>query len=201
MLSHNPWVRKEEILAALWPDTATAKADTLFWATTYRLRRALYQDCLVRRDNLYAVNPKGDFWLDAQEFEITLRGLLQGPDLGTETPEDIAELERAIQLYDGPFLPDCYADWAGEVRDRLLDQFLAGSTAVAVWGRNRSTAASRRANPSPSGSVAAYRTNGTASRASGTSISSEPGSASSWSSLEIEAVMPSSPLCQPRAAV
>src|SRR5260370_39480375 len=63
-------VGKEAIFAALWPDLPDSKCNSNFHSSLYRLRRALFHECVVREaDGAYALNPKGVFTSDVDAFE------------------------------------------------------------------------------------------------------------------------------------
>ncbi|MSQ15653.1 MAG: hypothetical protein EXR50_07305 [Dehalococcoidia bacterium] len=131
LMYRSDWARKEEIIEAIWPDADLAKADTIFWTTTYRLRRGLYQECLIRDGSFYRLNPEGTFWIDAKEFEdrVKIGFKKSGAD-----DERIDNLGLALQLYRGPFLPEIYSDWSEEVRSRLQDRYLSSLLTLArIW--------------------------------------------------------------------
>lgn len=123
-------LHKEAIIEALWPEVSPAKGDTLLWSHAYRIRRSLYPGSLVHNESVWGLNSQGSFWLDALEFQDLLRGadragIAQDPSVA------IPDIERAVDLYNGEFLPGLYSDWAGLMRDRLQERFLAAILVLA----------------------------------------------------------------------
>ena len=60
---------KEDIFAALWPDLPESKCNSNFHSSLYRLRRALFHECVVREpDGAYALNARGVFDSDVAAF-------------------------------------------------------------------------------------------------------------------------------------
>lgn len=122
LVLHGP-LHKEAIIEALWPEVSPAKGDTLLWSHAYRIRRSLYPESLVHNESVWGLNSQGSFWLDALEFQDLVRGA--GHAGAAQDPSAaIPDVERAVDLYDGEFLPGLYSDWAGLMRDRLQERFL-----------------------------------------------------------------------------
>jgi DNA-binding SARP family transcriptional activator len=113
LLVHPPGRTKEQILEALWPELSIANQNSCFHSTVYRLRRALYQGCLVYQDGWYRLHPEGEFWFDAEEFEQLLK---QAHHLPPDSDARLSCLEKAIDLYTGPFLADFYSEWCETLR-------------------------------------------------------------------------------------
>lgn len=114
-------LRKEEVVAALWPDIAEDKANSAFHSTLYRLRQALHPECLVKEGGRYRLNPQGQFWYDVQEFQKLVR---EAEALPKDSPERLALLEKALSLYRGSFAQDFYAEWTDTIRWHLEEQYL-----------------------------------------------------------------------------
>ncbi|MDB5100477.1 MAG: transcriptional activator domain protein [Cyanobacteria bacterium RYN_339] len=95
--------------------------------TILRLRKALEPDLergqpsrfVLRADGRYAFNAQAHVQVDTQDFEAALRGarLAQGS-------QRRRQLERAIELYGGEFLPEHNGPWVLLLRQRLQDQAL-----------------------------------------------------------------------------
>ena len=62
-------LRKEEIVAALWPDLPDEKTTSAFHSNMYRLRKALYQDCIAKDSGRYILDPRGQFTFDVERFQ------------------------------------------------------------------------------------------------------------------------------------
>jgi ATP/maltotriose-dependent transcriptional regulator MalT/two-component SAPR family response regulator len=114
--------RRDEIVAELWPDAGGRRASSAFHSTVYRVRQALYPECITESDGVYSLNPRGTFWCDVLEFE----SLLTQADAARD--DEFAWRERircAVALYRGSFAPEFSGEWADELRMRLRGRFLA----------------------------------------------------------------------------
>lgn len=114
-------LRKEEIVAALWPELPEEKTSSAFHSNLYRLRQALYPECIVKDSGRYLLNPQGSFWFDVEEFQ---RCLEEAEKLPKDSPEATERLERALSLYRGPFARDFYSEWAESLRWQLEERYL-----------------------------------------------------------------------------
>ena len=61
-------LRKEEAVEQLYPDLEPEKCNSAFHSNLYRVRKALYQESVVKRDGAYVLNPEGEFEWDVAEF-------------------------------------------------------------------------------------------------------------------------------------
>ncbi len=119
--------RKEQVIETLWSNTSRGQGNDLFHASLYRLRRALFPECIVFRNGLYQLNPEAVRWLDVSEFEQELSAAAR-----TRTPESIIEhLERAVALYHGDFLEEFYSDWTMARREQLRERYLQALSQLA----------------------------------------------------------------------
>ena len=101
-------VSNEEILEALWPETSVNFSDSVIKTSIYRLRQALFYDCVLVEDTGYRISQEIKVQFDVEEF----RSLLA--QAGRLDPDDTQReeiLRRAIEIYEGPFLHGCYSDW------------------------------------------------------------------------------------------
>jgi len=110
-------VLKEEIVEALWPDLPSTKSSSYFHSNLHRVRRALYQRCVVRDGPRYLLDPEGSLKQDVHAFSRAADRCRRG-----ETA--IEALRQAASLYSGPFAPEIYSDWATDLRTNLEDQYL-----------------------------------------------------------------------------
>jgi len=141
---------REALASLLWPERPEREAVSAFRHALANLRGALGDPgapspiLLVTRSSVQ-LNPAGDYWLDVAEFE----GLAGRPE--------VADLERAVSLYRGPFLhglsvadSPAFEEWmlfkGEELRRRvlsLLEQLASfrlgrGETAEAArWARQQ----------------------------------------------------------------
>ncbi|MBI4672483.1 MAG: tetratricopeptide repeat protein, partial [Chloroflexi bacterium] len=119
-LTHPQGWRKEELLEHLWQDVTRAQGNDLFHSSVYRIRRALFPECLVFSHGLYQFNPEVVYTLDAHQFEAALDEARQVGDLAQKR----AVLEQAVALYHGDYLNEIYADWCVARREHLRTRFL-----------------------------------------------------------------------------
>ncbi len=121
LLAKQTSVPKEEIFAALWPDLPESKCNSNFHSSLYRLRRALFHECVVREaDGGYALNPRGTFTSDVDSFN---RAMLEA-DVATDDAVRAAKLEEAVALYKGGFLSSTYSEWVEPLRRELEDRYI-----------------------------------------------------------------------------
>ncbi len=121
---------KERITAALWPDLSTAKSTSNFHINLYRVRRAVFPGILMLEQGRYKLNPDVNIWFDVAEFE----GLLsQVENLPPDSKAREAKLERAIELYGGPFMEEFYSEWTEMRRRELEDKYLKALSLLASF--------------------------------------------------------------------
>lgn len=113
-------LRKEEIVAALWPDLPEEKTTSAFHSNLHRLRKAVYPDCIAKDSGRYILDPRGHFTFDVEEFQQALQ---QAATLPKGSPEATALMEKALSIYEGPFAPDFYSEWAESLRWQLEEQY------------------------------------------------------------------------------
>lgn len=120
LLSNRGGIRKEEAVEQLYPELPREKCNSAFHSNIYRIRRALYQDSVVKGDDgIYQLNPEGSFSWDVEEFEAAIeRGRLSPGG----SRERALALQEALELYAGPFATSFHSEWADTVRTRLDDE-------------------------------------------------------------------------------
>ena len=114
-------LRKDEIVAALWPDLPEDKTSSAFHSTLYRLRQALYPECIAKDSGRYILDPRGRFVFDVEEFQ---RALQEAEALPQGSPEALVALAAAPELYQGAFAADFYTEWAETLRWQLEEQVM-----------------------------------------------------------------------------
>jgi ATP/maltotriose-dependent transcriptional regulator MalT len=114
--------RKEQIFEALWSHLSRGQANDLFHASLYRIRRALFPECIVFRNGLYQLNPEMALWSDAQEFEEARREAAADRSADAQ----IEALERMVTLYRADYLEEFYSDFWMMRREQLRTQYLDG---------------------------------------------------------------------------
>ena len=101
--------RRQSLAGLLWPESSESTARTNLRQTLYRLRcsigdrSATVPHLLVSAQEVQ-LNPDGDSWLDAQEFDDGVAACRRH-DQGRSLCEECRQhLERAVTLYRGDFL-------------------------------------------------------------------------------------------------
>ena len=109
-------LQPDTVVEEFWPDSLESGRSSLNVCVS-NLRKALKVadwpldlDYLKRDATGLWLNPELDIWIDAGE-------LLQL--LEAQPEPDRPEWKRALTLYRGPFLEDCYMDWALSLRQTL----------------------------------------------------------------------------------
>ncbi len=136
----------EQIAAALWPDADGDAAYKAFGITLIRLREMLgVKDAVQLREGNVTLDQRY-FWIDTWAFEHMLESSEFGvPPIETfegglrselnakkrrsairirQSEIHLGQLEKAINLYAGPFIVAESAPWAISLRERLRDKFL-----------------------------------------------------------------------------
>jgi ATP/maltotriose-dependent transcriptional regulator MalT/DNA-binding SARP family transcriptional activator len=129
LLTRGEPVAKDEIFAALWPDLPESKCNSNFHSSLYRLRRALFHECVVREpDGAYTLNPRGSFDSDVARFERAMS------DADSTRDEAVRAqcLDEAVGLYKGPFLASTYSEWAEPLRRALEDRYVEALNELAA---------------------------------------------------------------------
>ncbi|WP_079507990.1 BTAD domain-containing putative transcriptional regulator [Mesobacillus jeotgali] len=136
LTKRNQFLMKEDIFQFLWPAHEDKNADRDFKVALNALnnvlepsRKARAAPFFIIRDGTgYGINPHAAIELDAHLFE-------EWAETGLEernTEKSIEELERALHLYNGDYLPERrYEDWCINERERLLVYFLRGAERLA----------------------------------------------------------------------
>jgi LuxR family transcriptional regulator, maltose regulon positive regulatory protein len=129
LLAHPGGLRKEQILTSLWGDMEPVRANGIFHSSVYRVRRALFADCLLYEDSIYRINPESDRWYDVDEFRSQI---LQAAN--TAIAETRAQCYRdAVDLYQKDYIEDCYSDWCIPIRDDLEQEYIMALAMLAKY--------------------------------------------------------------------
>ncbi len=122
------WFHREQIVDQLWPHLPPDAAERDFRVALNALHAAVEPHrprgapsfFVIRKENLYGLNPRAGVVVDADDFER----------LATADAAD--DLRRALSLYQDDYLPDClYEDWASAERQRLRHLYLVTAERLA----------------------------------------------------------------------
>lgn len=126
-------VHSREYLAGLiWAELDDRRARRCLNTALWRLHRILAPDglrhapCLRVDSRFIGFDPESDVRIDVAEFE---RHCQWAEQLGDATPDQRAQLyRRAVELYRGQLLSECYEDWCILERERLQNMYLRALT-------------------------------------------------------------------------
>ena len=128
LLCHKGSVRNEELLEALWPESSDRLSNSALKTNIYRLRQAVFYECILVDERGYRINPAATIQFDVDDFEQHLRQASQAAD-GTREEH----LQYAVDMYHGPFLSGCYSDWCERSRIDLELKFHTALMALAEY--------------------------------------------------------------------
>jgi LuxR family maltose regulon positive regulatory protein len=111
---------REQISAALWPDSSPAKGSSNFHINLFRARRALFPGVFSLEDSKYKINPDLRVWFDVAEFERLIAIAGKYPKYEKQS----IALERAEEVYTGTFLTEFYTEWVEDRRRELEHAYL-----------------------------------------------------------------------------
>jgi len=130
LLARKDAVSKEEIFAALWPDLPESKCNSNFHSSLYRLRRAVFRECVVRdASGAYALNPAATFTCDVDSFNDAMLNA----DITRDEASRVAQLEEAVRHYRGPYLSATYSEWTEPIRRELEDRYVEALNELAAF--------------------------------------------------------------------
>jgi DNA-binding SARP family transcriptional activator len=132
---------RSHIAFLLWPDSTEAQAHTNLRKLLYQLRQALpATEHFLHVDNRslqWRAAQDASWTLDVLEFEQALARAEQAEHV-QETTTQRKALERALHLYRGDLLPNCYDEWILPERDRLRQLFVhAAERLIALLEQER----------------------------------------------------------------
>lgn len=120
--------RRDQLIEALWPESEAVRDGSVLRTNVHRLRKVLYEQCIVIQGDFYKLDPSGQFWFDAQYFKELLER-----SRGSECSpvERLLLLDTAVQLYRGPFLDELSSDWCERERYNLEVSFASAALTLA----------------------------------------------------------------------
>lgn len=112
-------VPEDRLAQIFWPGSPARKAHRALVSSVHRARKALGEaELLVRYDRSYGIDRECDYWLDSEElteaYQVGTRHFYQ-----KNMDKALAQFERVLNLYQGPYLPDCHDEWAVKIRESL----------------------------------------------------------------------------------
>lgn len=128
-------VSRESISLVFWPDSHPRRVRSNFHTTLYRARRALGENAITFKDGLYLINPELDVWCDAHQLETLTQQARLLPPRDART-EDL--WRKAVDLYQGSFLPSFDMEWVIYRRESLQETFLEALIGLAECTHARS---------------------------------------------------------------
>lgn len=120
-------ISRQTLSAVFWPNTSDTQSRTNLRNLLYQLRQTLPmfdQILRVEKNSIEWVRQTG-YTLDVEAFENAL--VMERGSVVTKEA-----LECAVNIYEGPLLPDCYDDWVSPIRQRLQEIYLNALEALAV---------------------------------------------------------------------
>lgn len=113
---------EDRILDQFWPDELEKGKQSLYSATS-AIRRLLKgpnktpTDPILRKLGTVGLNPEANSWIDVRELQSLTQKARR--ELASGTSINTSLFRPIVELYRGPFLEECYMDWAAELRTRI----------------------------------------------------------------------------------
>lgn len=106
---------REEMGTFLWPELSKKQVVNNFHVCLSELKKIFGKDYFCYENGTYTLN---NVWIDAVEFFDLINDAQNLYSQGKiHTAEE--KLEKAISLYKGTFLDDCYGRWVDETREKI----------------------------------------------------------------------------------
>jgi DNA-binding SARP family transcriptional activator len=119
-------LRKEQIIAALWPE-AHEQMDHIFHNTIYYVRKAIGVECLVFSHNMYTLELTSrygkEICYDVARFEACSTNAQEALARKDEDSA-VSARQKMIDLYRSDYLLPFYSDWCSLRRDTLRTAYL-----------------------------------------------------------------------------
>lgn len=133
LISHqrNHQMVRDHVNEILWPDLDAKAASSQLYKAIHHIRKAFSEytddadDWIDITDELIRIDPPGGLVTDVQRFEQAARDGLRD--------QNISDLEKAVSIYAGDFLPmDRYAEWGSLPREHYRQLYLDTLTKLAT---------------------------------------------------------------------
>jgi two-component SAPR family response regulator len=122
LLTRKSLASNEEIIESLCPDDSLEISSSWLKTTVYRLRQALFFDCIEAHGAGYRINPAVSVEFDLEEFRKYLK-LAGAREVGREERQQ--HLSKAVALHAGPFLGEYDNEWCDELRSEVEAKYQA----------------------------------------------------------------------------
>ncbi|MDK2982088.1 MAG: hypothetical protein PWQ55_2435 [Chloroflexota bacterium] len=119
-LAHPEGLTKEEVGLVFWPDSSSAELKLRFKNAIYRMRHAIGSEAVLFQDNIYQFNRAIDYEYDVQNF---IAAIARAKD-ERNADKKKADLIIAVELYNGPYLPEISEIWVMADRQKYLEMYL-----------------------------------------------------------------------------
>jgi len=120
LLAHPTSLSNEQICLHMWPDVSPDELEVKLKNTLYRLRRAVGKQVILLGDTGYHFNKTLEYFYDVETFESRIKSAKKEPEI----QQKINHLIRAVQEYDGDYLPEIDQIWATTDRERYRLMYL-----------------------------------------------------------------------------
>lgn len=120
-------ISRQQLAALFWPETPESQARTNLRNLIHQLRQSFsFYDEFIASDALsLGWRKEASYTLDVVSFEDCLEGK-------SGTPLRREAFEKAIQIYTGDLLPECFDNWIVPIRERLRRAFLSALESLAT---------------------------------------------------------------------
>lgn len=128
---------RSAVCTALWPETSERQGRRSLNTAVWRLRR--YFEPLARGPGERIVVANGELvciepcWLGRSDVFRFSRALAATRASVDPSPDNLAELEAAVDLYRGDLLEGCYDEWLIADRERYRQDLFSGLQRLADW--------------------------------------------------------------------
>ncbi len=118
---------RDALAGEFWGEVPQDRARQSLRTTLWRIRRGLGEGegrapLLVAEGEYVGFNADVALWTDVGEFEARLD---ESQEAGLTGEESAGARARALAVYRGPLLEECYDDWCLRERERLRERFVA----------------------------------------------------------------------------
>lgn len=127
LLTNPQGLRREQVAEALWADRGNVPSGAQVYAAVHRLRSMLWPNVIRLKNERYCFDGGDAFRFDVSEFEA-LADAIETLEAGTA--DHLDHCQRAMNLYRGPFFPECDSEWCEQPRRRLEMRMLTVASAL-----------------------------------------------------------------------